>query len=60
MIPPSIKCRRKIILKRPSTFGAFPQMEVPQKCWLIIENPIRMYDLIVPLFRETTICMLFV
>ena len=32
----------------------FPEMVVPQNGWLILENPIKMDDLGVPLFQETS------
>ena len=37
--------------------GGNPKIGVPQNGWFLMENPIRMDDLQVPLFSETSICL---
>ncbi len=33
----------------------FPKIRVPQNAWFIMENPIKVDDLVVPLFSQTSI-----
>ena len=37
----------------------FPKIGVPQNGWFIVETPIKIGDLGVPLFLETPICVFF-
>jgi len=49
--------RRRIVYLHPSSVWVFPKIGVPQNGWFIMENPIEVDDLGVPLFSETSIYM---
>ena len=48
------KVNGSVAEKKPNIW-VFPKIGVPQNGWFIMENPIKMDDLGVPLFLETTI-----
>ena len=39
------------------TICVFPKIGIPQNGWFIMENPVKMDDLGIPLFSETSICV---
>ena len=44
-----------MVLETPRCIWVFPKIMVPQNGWFIMENPIKMDELVVPLFLEIPI-----
>ena len=51
--------RAIMLLESQFTWWMFPKIGIPQNAWFIMENPIKMDDLGVPLFSETSTWLIF-